>query len=85
MYKDFYLFALIVFAFIELLGISAFVNILEEKGYEGKRGTVWLLGIFCTIAIAGLYVAALPDKYARPADINSPRALSAIDDELPRL
>lgn len=89
MYGDFFFFILIVSIIIELIGISAFVGIPEEKGYEGKRGTVWLLGIFCTIVVAGLYVAALPDKFARPLSAPQnglPGGLPVVtDDELPSL
>lgn len=38
-----------------------FVNLAKEKGCDGT-GTIWLMGILGSPFLAGIYVAALPDR-----------------------
>ena len=75
---------------LDFFATWAFAEVSKEKGYPNEISSVWLLGIFGTFFAAGLYVEALPDKYARPVArplADSPHShdleQSGSDDELP--
>ena len=48
--------------------ISMFVEVAREKGHyvDCSAGYMWALGLFFTPVLLGLYVCALPDRFARP-------------------
>lgn len=55
---------LIAFA-ISLVAISLLVKAAKEKGYHrSSAGILWLVGIFATPVVLGLYTASLPDRNA---------------------
>ena len=47
-----------------VLAIALAHEAAHDKGYE-MGGRVWLIGLFLTPILAGILVAALPDKRAR--------------------
>lgn len=67
---------------VALVSINLFVSAAREKGHckEGS-GTLWLIGIFASPIILGLYVCALPDRAGAPT-VDAPKQL---EDELPQL
>ena len=55
---------LIAFA-ISLVAISLLIKAAKEKGYHrSSTGILWLVGIFATPVVLGLYTASLPDRNA---------------------
>ncbi len=65
-------FAVIVIAFMAfcawLLAIHSFVEIVRMKGHhQESAGTLWLIGLFASPIVLGLYAAALPDRNAAGA------------------
>ena len=53
---------LVIALVINLCATSAFAEIAHMKGHSNNAITVWVLGFFCSVVVAGLYVAALPDR-----------------------
>lgn len=59
--------AFIVFC-VWLLAIHSFVEVAKMKGHhQDGAGTLWLIGLFASPIVLGLYAAALPDRAAPPA------------------
>ena len=72
----------IILIVINLCATSAFAGVAKEKGRSDCTPVVWALGIFCSVLVAGLYVAALPDWSVKPAASPQP---AAPKDELPAI
>lgn len=52
-----------------LLAINLLIKVGAAKGYAmDNKGLLWFIGIFATPIVVGLYVAALPDNRAKPAE-----------------
>lgn len=50
---------------ISLVAISLLIKAAKEKGYHrSSAGILWLVGIFATPVVLGLYTASLPDRNA---------------------
>lgn len=62
---------LIAFA-ISLVAISLLIRAAKEKGYHcSSTGILWLVGIFATPVVLGLYTASLPDRNAMAKDASN--------------
>lgn len=72
---------LIIALIIDICAVAAFANVAKSKGQEEKVGTVWLLGLFLSFIVAGIYVAALPDRSTSTADAHQ----SVTNKDLPKL
>lgn len=68
--------ALMIFC-VWLLAIHLFVEVAKMKGHhQDGTGSLWLIGLFASPIVLGLYAAALPDR-ATP--------VAAKADELPAI
>lgn len=75
---------LIIAFFISLLVISLLVNAAKEKGFHrNDAGVLWVIGIFASPIVLGLYTASLPDRGAPAATM--PAAPEDPRDELPAI
>ena len=75
---------LIIAFFISLLVISLLVNAAKEKGFHRNDAAVlWVIGIFASPIVLGLYTASLPDRGAPAATM--PAASEDPRDELPAI
>lgn len=80
----FLLFILLIAFLISLLAISLLVNAAKEKGFHrNDAGVLWLVGIFASPIVLGLYTASLPDRGA-PA-VMAPVTPEDPRDELPTI
>lgn len=80
-------FAVIVIAFMAfcvwLLAIHSFVEVVKMKGHHQEGATtLWLIGLFASPIVLGLYAAALPD---RNATVATKAAAPNPADELPAI
>lgn len=86
MYAESVFFSILVLALpvvlVWLAFVSCFVGIAKEKG-STKTGTVWIMGILGSPFLAGLYVAALPDRGMENPAISGSRSQQTISSQLP--
>ena len=77
--------SIVVLAFVLCAWIAAialFIGVKREKGYSSEgNGLLWIIGIFATPIVVGLYVIALPDKRL----VSASEAASQRSEELPEV
>ena len=77
------IFVLLTAFVISLIAISLLVDAAKAKGFHrNDAGVLWVIGIFASPIVLGLYTASLPDRSAPAATAAAPEDPR---DELPAI